>query len=302
MAQTEAKSILKEKADILGEKDCFFGKDFRNQVVKDTEAKTKTHNAVGKKKKSAKDQPQASTTPQMPFQESPSRQYGYRCSGGGSRTTNRFVYRKKGRQTQSQGKGHCDNKPFSQEFGIFCANIRFRFTKRKPIHKKSIPGNKDTSGPSSRETKLLSKVLGKINQRPKHIGHCTRDSDTLQKKILPKIKKSEGDRHVQGSEDSGKQGNFRYVEKRGDKGMSTSPKSVCEHRVFLVGKRDGGNRPVINFKKLNKLIPYQHFKMEGLHYLRYMLQQGDGMCKLDMKNSYFSVPLHRNCRDKVRFQ
>ena len=42
MAQTEVKSILKEKADILGEKDCLFGKDFRNQVVKDTEAKTKT--------------------------------------------------------------------------------------------------------------------------------------------------------------------------------------------------------------------------------------------------------------------
>ena len=35
-----------------------------------------------------------------------------------------------------------------------------------PIHKKSIPGNKNTSGTSSRKTKVLSKVLGKINQRP----------------------------------------------------------------------------------------------------------------------------------------
>ena len=34
MAQTEAKSILKEKADILNEKDCLLGKDFRNQVMK----------------------------------------------------------------------------------------------------------------------------------------------------------------------------------------------------------------------------------------------------------------------------
>ena len=46
MAHTKTKSILKEKADLLGEKDCLLGKEFRNQVVKDTEAKTKMHNAV----------------------------------------------------------------------------------------------------------------------------------------------------------------------------------------------------------------------------------------------------------------
>ena len=185
--------------------------------------------------------------------------------------------------------------------GISCANTRFRFTKLTHIHKKSIPGNKNTSDPSSRKTKILSKEPEKINQRLKHIGHYTRISDTLQKKTFPKIKNSEGDRHIQGSEDSGKPGNFRYVEKRCDKGMSTSPKTVCEHPVFS-SKKNGGNRPVINFKKLDKLIPYQHLKMNGLHYLRYMLQQGDYMCKLDMKNAYFSVPLRRNSRDKVRFQ
>ena len=42
--------------------------------------------------------------------------------------------------------------------------------------------------------------------------------------------------------------------------------------------------------------------MEFLHYVRYMLQQGDYMCRLDMKDAYFLVPLLRNCRDKVHFQ
>ena len=97
MAQTEAKSILKEKADILSEKGYLLCKDFRNQVVKDTEAKTKMHNVVRRKKKGA--QPQVSTTPQMFFQESPSRQQGYRSSGGGSRIINKFVYQK--RETDS---------------------------------------------------------------------------------------------------------------------------------------------------------------------------------------------------------
>ena len=53
--------------------------------------------------------------------------------------------------------------------------------------------------------------------------------------------------------------------------------------LFLVSKRDGGNRSVINFKHLNSFIPYQHFKMEGLNLLQNMLQKGDYMCKLDLK-------------------
>ena len=66
--------------------------------------------------------------------------------------------------------------------------------------------------------------------------------------------------------------------------------------VFLVGKKGGGNRPVINLKHLNQFIPYQHFKMECLFCLREVLQKDDFMCKLDMKDAYFSVPLHQSSR------
>ena len=41
---------------------------------------------------------------------------------------------------------------------------------------------------------------------------------------------------------------------------------------FLVGKKDRGNRPVINLKKLNAFIPYEHFKMKGLHCLKFLLE------------------------------
>ena len=34
--------------------------------------------------------------------------------------------------------------------------------------------------------------------------------------------------------------------------------------IFIVEKKDSGYRPVINLKKLNQYIPYQHFKMESL--------------------------------------
>ena len=59
--------------------------------------------------------------------------------------------------------------------------------------------------------------------------------------------------------------------------------------LFLVGKKDGGHRPVINLKHLNSFIPYEHFKMEGLFLLKEMLKHEDYMCKLDLKDAYFSV-------------
>ena len=73
---------------------------------------------------------------------------------------------------------------------------------------------------------------------------------------------------------------------------------VCH---FLICKKGGENRPVINLKDLNRFIPYKHFKMEGLHCLKYVLQKGDYMCKIDLKDAYFSVPLHKDSRKLVRF-
>ena len=43
--------------------------------------------------------------------------------------------------------------------------------------------------------------------------------------------------------------------------------------IFFVGKKDEGNRPVVNLRYLNQFIPYQHFKMEGLFCLRELLQE-----------------------------
>ena len=72
--------------------------------------------------------------------------------------------------------------------------------------------------------------------------------------------------------------------------------------LFLMGKKDGGYRPVINLKMLNQLILFLHFKMEGLSQLKHIIQEGDWMCKLDLKDAYFSVPLDRNLRKFVRIQ
>ena len=71
--------------------------------------------------------------------------------------------------------------------------------------------------------------------------------------------------------------------------------------LFLISKKGGTNRPVTNLKDLNWFIPYKHFKMEGLHCLKCVLQKGDYMCKIDLKDTYFSVLLHKDSRELVQF-
>ena len=37
--------------------------------------------------------------------------------------------------------------------------------------------------------------------------------------------------------------------------------------LFVVEKKDGGQRPVKNLNNLNFFVPYEHFKMESLNLL-----------------------------------
>ena len=70
--------------------------------------------------------------------------------------------------------------------------------------------------------------------------------------------------------------------------------------LFLINKKGGRNQPAINLKDLDRLIPFKHFNMEGLHCLKYVLQKGDYMCKIDLEDEYDSVPQLKDSRKLVR--
>jgi hypothetical protein len=48
---------------------------------------------------------------------------------------------------------------------------------------------------------------------------------------------------------------------------------VCS--LFVIPKKSGGFRPIVNLKSLNRFIRYEHFKMENLDSARFLLRKGD---------------------------
>jgi len=80
-----------------------------------------------------------------------------------------------------------------------------------------------------------------------------------------------------------------------------SPRNFVS-QIFLVEKKDGGQRPVINLKGLNHFVKAEHFKMEGLHLLPDLLQSEEWMVKMDLKDAYLQVPIHPDYQHFLAFQ
>ena len=72
--------------------------------------------------------------------------------------------------------------------------------------------------------------------------------------------------------------------------------------MFLVPKKGGGQRPVINLKHLNKFVKSEHFKMEGLHTVKALLQKNDWMAKIDLKDAFFMIPMAPQYHHLLRFR
>ena len=83
--------------------------------------------------------------------------------------------------------------------------------------------------------------------------------------------------------------------------LQTLPVGRFLSTLFLVPKKDGGQRPVINLKKLNSFINAPHFKMEGIHTLKSLLQKGDWLVKIYLKDAYFSVLISKEQRKFLCF-
>ena len=71
-------------------------------------------------------------------------------------------------------------------------------------------------------------------------------------------------------------------------------------QMFVVREKDKV-RPILNCQRINQFIQCQHFKMESVPILRDLIEAGDWMCKIDLKDAYTVVPIHPESRQYLSF-
>lgn len=70
---------------------------------------------------------------------------------------------------------------------------------------------------------------------------------------------------------------------------------------FFTIKEPTKFRPILDCRKINNFVQCEHFKMEGVPTLREMIQEGDFLSKIDLKDAYVVVPIHHQSRRFLSF-
>ena len=160
---------------------------------------------------------------------------------------------------------------------------------------------RDAERTNSRQSKQLPAQLEGSHSRPLGPEGNTRGGDRL---LLPTPSDSETIPSLpfRGGDGPGKEGDRGNDEQRGS--TEAPPKGSTEWLLLqhIPSPQKGrAYETSINLKALNQYVQPQHFKMEGMQNLRDLLRQNDWMTKLDLKDAYFTIPIHSNHRQHLRF-
>ncbi|KAL0153346.1 hypothetical protein M9458_051342 [Cirrhinus mrigala] len=79
-----------------------------------------------------------------------------------------------------------------------------------------------------------------------------------------------------------------------------SESGFCSH-YFLVPKKDGGLRPILDLRRLNHTLMRWPFRMLMLKQILSQVRPGDWFCLLDLKDAYFHIQIAPHQRRFLRF-
>ena len=71
--------------------------------------------------------------------------------------------------------------------------------------------------------------------------------------------------------------------------------------IFLREKKGGTHRVILKLKSLNNNVKSLHFKMETLKSAINLLGRNHWMASIDLKDAYYSIPVHQIDRQYLRF-
>jgi hypothetical protein len=71
--------------------------------------------------------------------------------------------------------------------------------------------------------------------------------------------------------------------------------------IFIRAKQDGSHRLILNLKNLNEHVKKKHFKMETLKSALHLVKKDCYFAKLDFKDAYYSIPVHKDYRRYLCF-
>jgi hypothetical protein len=73
--------------------------------------------------------------------------------------------------------------------------------------------------------------------------------------------------------------------------------------IFLVPKKSGGMRPILNLKRLNAAhLNTPYFRIETVEDVRHTLKPGDWAASIDLRDTYFHVPPHPSTKKYMSFR
>ena len=71
--------------------------------------------------------------------------------------------------------------------------------------------------------------------------------------------------------------------------------------IFSRPKKNGGTRIILDLSELNKCLDYQHFKMDNIHTATYLITPNCYLASVDLRDAYYSVPVHPEHRKYLKF-
>ena len=99
----------------------------------------------------------------------------------------------------------------------------------------------------------------------------------------------------------------KYFKVRGRKVIGIEPVPFAQRQegfystFFLVPKKSGELRPVLNLRPLNQYLKTKHFKMDTLSKVLNLVKKGDWGISIDLKDAYFHILIHPAHRKYLRF-